>query len=288
MIITRAVRHERFEVVPIHLIRDKRLSMRARGVAIRMLANVDGYRMRSEDIAAESPSEGRWVILQALKELRQVGYLVQEKKQDARGRWFTTTTMYDSPPLSESPPPASPQSSSTNRPEYENRTPVTGMRLPEAGQPTSGDPTLKSTNTNTNTTTTTTTTTANLHLVWPGALGAREVVVVTKKFAKHGLPDFVRQEVLDELAGKMAGPAPPKQPMSWLFRVIELAAADQFIPDAGKAVAKERDRRSKEAAERQLRAVEVGRQKARMADPEELARRRAVSAAAMATLGYGT
>ncbi|PPT73840.1 hypothetical protein XaplCFBP3122_18835 [Xanthomonas arboricola pv. populi] len=100
--------------------------------------------------------------------------------------------------------------------------------------------------------------------------------------------DGVRQEVLDELAGKMAGQAPPKQPMSWLFRVIELAAAGQFVPDAGRAVAKERERRSREEAERQLRAVEVGRQAARVADPEELARRRAVSAAAAAALAYRT
>lgn len=288
MIITRAVRHERFEVVPRDLIRDKRLSILARGVAVRLLANVDGYRMTADDLAAESPSEGRHRILGALRELRQVGYLVQLKRQDGRGRWSTTTTMYDSPPMSETPAPLAPPTPSTNKPGYENCTPVTGGRSPEAGQPTAGDPALKSTNTSTNTTSTTTTTTADLHLVWPSALGPREVVVVTRKFVKSGLPDFVRQEVLDELAGKMAGPAPPKQPMSWLFRVIELAAADQFIPDAGRAVANERDRRSKDAAERQLRAVEVERQKARMEDPEELARRRAVSAAAMATLGYRT
>ncbi|WP_104599279.1 hypothetical protein [Xanthomonas arboricola] len=286
MIITRAVRHERFEVVPSHLIRDKRLSILARGVAIRLLTNVDGYRMTADDLAADSPSEGRHKILGALRELREVGYLVQEKKQDGRGRWSTTTTLYDSPQLCKSPPPTAPQSPPTNQPKYENCTSVAGVRSPEAGQPTSGDQTVKSTNTNTSTTSTTTTT--DPHLVWPDALEAREVVVVTNKFARHGLLDGVRQEVLDELAGKMAGQAPPKQPMSWLFRVIELAAAGQFVPDAGRAVAKERERRSREEAERQLRAVEVGRQAARVADPEELARRRAVSAAAAAALAYRT
>jgi hypothetical protein len=283
MIITRAVRHERFEVVPSHLIRDKRLSILARGVAIRLLTNVDGYRMTADDLAADSPSEGRHRILGALRELRQVGYLVQEKKQDGRGRWSTTTTIYDSPHVSESTHPAVLNFPPTNQPEYENCAPVTGGRSPEAGQPTSGDSTLKSTNTNTNTTTTTT----SFQLVWPHVLGAREVVVVTEKFEKQGLPDCARQEVLDELAGKMAGLAPPKQPMSWLFRIIELATAGQFIPDAGNAVAKERVRRSREEAERQQRAVEVGRQAARSTDPEELARRRSVVAAAHA-LVYGT
>ncbi|WP_137189085.1 hypothetical protein [Stenotrophomonas rhizophila] len=283
MIITRAVRHERFEVVPSHLIRDKRLSILARGVAIRLLTNVDGYRMTADDLAADSPSEGRHRILGALKELRQVGYLVQEKKQDGRGRWSTTTTIYDSPHVSESMPPAAPSFPPTNQPEYENRTPVTEGRSPEAGQPTSGDSTLKSTNTNTNTISTTT----SYELVWPRVLGPREVVVVAERFEKQGLPNSVRQEVLDELAGKMAGLAPPRQPMSWLFRVIDLAAAGQFVPDAGKALAKERVRRSREEAERQQRAVEVGRQAARSIDPEELARRRSVIAAAHARV-YGT
>ncbi len=282
MIITRAVRHDRFEVVPSHLIRDKRLSLLARGVAIRLLTNVDGYRMTAHDLAADSPSEGRHRILGALRELREVGYLVQEKKQDSRGRWSTTTTIYDSPHLHQSPLPAPPQSPCSNQPECGNRTPVTEMRSPEAGQPASGNPTLKSTNTNANTTTTTT----NHCLIWPDSLGMREVVVVEREFEKHGLPGELRQEVLDEFTGKMASLTPPKQPISWLLRVIERAANDQFTPDAGCAVAKERSRRSREAAELQQRMVETARQEALRADPDEQLRRRAVSAAA-AALVYG-
>lgn len=81
------------------VLRDARISYRARGVLVRLLSNADGYRMSAADISKESPAEGRDAILTALKELRDAGYIVQRRMQDARGRWCTETVVYDTPQI---------------------------------------------------------------------------------------------------------------------------------------------------------------------------------------------
>jgi len=57
-------------------IRDSNLSYRARGVLMRLLSNVDGYRMSSIDLAREG-KEGRDSIRTALNELKGAGYIVR-------------------------------------------------------------------------------------------------------------------------------------------------------------------------------------------------------------------
>lgn len=95
-----------WERLPVALLRDKRLSFRARGLAVRLLSNKDGYRMPMTMLAAEavseermptSPREGRDALYKALAELRWVGYVVQEHEQDERGRWITKTYIHDMP-----------------------------------------------------------------------------------------------------------------------------------------------------------------------------------------------
>src|SRR5690606_17965191 len=123
MKIVRADRHQRFEVVSRDLVVDARLSYRARAIATRLLANVDGYAMSAIDLARESPTEGRHAVLSALRELRGVGYVQVERKQNERGHWSTVTTIYDQP-----------------RPESNEWTSDTEVRSPDSGSPESGEP----------------------------------------------------------------------------------------------------------------------------------------------------
>lgn len=77
-------------------VRDSRLSYRARGILLRLLSNVDGYRMTAADLAAEG-KEGRGAILAALRELKELGYLTVTKHRDGMGRWSTRVVVYDTP-----------------------------------------------------------------------------------------------------------------------------------------------------------------------------------------------
>jgi len=95
-IIRAAASSDNFSILPHKIIRETRLSYRARGVLIRLLSNAEGFSMSADDLSDESP-DGRDAIRSALRELREVGYLKTEKMQDARGRWTTRNVIYDVP-----------------------------------------------------------------------------------------------------------------------------------------------------------------------------------------------
>lgn len=90
-------RKESFEIVPHARLRDCRLSFRARGLLERLLSNTDGFSMTAHDLARESPNEGRYVILKALRELREARYLITITERGAGGRFYKTNTIYDVP-----------------------------------------------------------------------------------------------------------------------------------------------------------------------------------------------
>lgn len=123
--IRRGPRPQRFDILDQRVIRDQRLSYRARGVLARLLSNEDDYSMSAADLAREG-KEGRASILSALKELRVAGYIVLKRSQDNRGRWKTESVVYDAPqPIAaeEKKPPKSRNRTSVSR------TPVS--RMPE-------------------------------------------------------------------------------------------------------------------------------------------------------------
>jgi hypothetical protein len=104
--------HNNFTIVANEILRDDRLSFRARGVLISILSRPDNWRTSAESLANESV-EGRGAILTALKELETCGYLERTKYQNELGHWVSESFIYDRPtfgkptsaePTSENPP----------------------------------------------------------------------------------------------------------------------------------------------------------------------------------------
>lgn len=85
-----------FTVIANDVLRDERLSYRARGVLVSILSRPDNWRTDATMLAREGV-EGRDAILTALKELEEAGYILRKKMQDKRGRWATTTLVFDTP-----------------------------------------------------------------------------------------------------------------------------------------------------------------------------------------------
>jgi len=85
-----------FSVVSNSVIRDSRLSYRARGVLLEILSRPDNWRV-SGDSLARNGKEGRDAILTALKELREAGYIRMVKQRLADGTFETNNYVYDTP-----------------------------------------------------------------------------------------------------------------------------------------------------------------------------------------------
>jgi biotin operon repressor len=111
------------------VIRDSRLSYRARGVLLEILSRPDNWRV-SGDSLARSGKEGRDAILTALKELRDCGYIRMVKIRKEDGTFETTNYVYDSPqdvapspenPTTDSVEPPYPEKPPTGKPQLDNQ-----------------------------------------------------------------------------------------------------------------------------------------------------------------------
>lgn len=97
MSIVRAPRPDRdFMVIRNGLIRDERLSYRARGLLVAILSRPDDWRTTSEQLAREG-KEGRDAIRACLRELETAGYVVSTRVANERGQWSTERQVFDEP-----------------------------------------------------------------------------------------------------------------------------------------------------------------------------------------------
>jgi hypothetical protein len=123
--ILRVKRTKGYTTIPNSTLCDHRLSYRARGVLAFLLAKPDDWETRTTDLPGgrEEPREGRDAVRTALKELRELGYMDQEREQyrdEESGKWLwrTVTVVRDFPepenPTSEVVPETDSQASETS------------------------------------------------------------------------------------------------------------------------------------------------------------------------------
>lgn len=97
MRVVRASSHQsNFTIIENRVIRDDRLSYRARGILLYLLSQRDGWRVDATRIAAAG-GEGRDAVRTALRELEGVGYVRYLKQQSAGGRWSTEMIVSEIP-----------------------------------------------------------------------------------------------------------------------------------------------------------------------------------------------
>lgn len=95
MIVREPGRH-RWVVIDQAVIRNPRISHRARGILCLLLSMPDHWTVNAEWIA-EQAAEGRDAVRAAIRELEAAGHMIHHKAQDERGRWYSRWVVYEQP-----------------------------------------------------------------------------------------------------------------------------------------------------------------------------------------------
>lgn len=97
-------RHEtHFTILPNALLRDTRLSLRARGLLVELLSRPDDWQTSADAMARTArrdrgrAGEGRDAMRGAFAELETARYIVRTRSQNASGEWTTELVVYDIP-----------------------------------------------------------------------------------------------------------------------------------------------------------------------------------------------
>lgn len=253
------------ESIPVPLLRDRRISYRARGIAGRLLTNAPGYRMTAEDISRESPNEGRTAILTAMKELRRYGYAVVFRTQDEKGHWRTVTRI-------------------SGWPEWETEPrsgePTSVEAAPKSDEPTSVEPASRDRAPKSSSSTKrvsqrerTTTTSTDLNWVALPQLSPddrAEAARIVQKFEPSQ-----QQALLDELAGALRKKTIKSEWPGWLYRIAQKASEGAFQPNHALAIQSERKLRADAEQRAEQQRAEAEARSARLSDPEAKARTQA-------------
>lgn len=137
-----------FAQIPNAILRDYRLSWRARGLLAELLSYPADYLISVDELVKRArrvsgATEGRDAMRAAVRELKAVGYIVSTKRQDARGRWVTEVEVTDDPAYDMPNPPLADVSAG------HTDDGIPGVGEPGVGEP--GDITNTEENTDTNT-----------------------------------------------------------------------------------------------------------------------------------------
>lgn len=112
LMIRRAARPDtHFTILRNDVLRDNRLSYRARGVLVAILSRPDNWTIRADQLALHG-NEGRGAIRTALNELRDCGYLKTFVRKNSQGHFITEQVVFDTPQCDEN----------VNEPSYGNLT----------------------------------------------------------------------------------------------------------------------------------------------------------------------
>lgn len=80
------------------VVRDRRLSYRARGLLCAMLSYPDNWQFNRDWLAGQSEGEGQGAVRTALRELERYGYLKRERRKDQlTGKFGWEHVLYDTP-----------------------------------------------------------------------------------------------------------------------------------------------------------------------------------------------
>lgn len=85
-----------YTIISNHVVRDQRLSWKARGLLIYVLSQPDHWRTSSAHLASISP-DGVHAVRAGLKELETYGYLRRQRHQQGNGQWRHDVIIYDQP-----------------------------------------------------------------------------------------------------------------------------------------------------------------------------------------------
>lgn len=95
--IVRVARPERWTTLPNDLLRDQRLSWKARGLLAHLLSMPPGWMTSSDRLARLGP-DGRDAVRSGLAELERAGYVSRIRRQSrTTGRWSTELVVRDVP-----------------------------------------------------------------------------------------------------------------------------------------------------------------------------------------------
>jgi hypothetical protein len=97
-VIIRGPRKEQdFTILANAVLRDERLSFKARGLLVFGLSQPPDYRMTRDELVAASSSDGQKSVRSGLEELQAVGYLVRHRKRSESGEFSWESVLYDEP-----------------------------------------------------------------------------------------------------------------------------------------------------------------------------------------------
>lgn len=230
-VVIRQLRTRCFTVLGNEVIRDRRLSYRARGLHHVLLSLAEGYQLRVSWLVDQS-TDGRHSVLSGLKELQLHGYLEIRRERAASGRFVRTVWVVTDTPAKNGGAPESEIQTVGEEPRQnpdfgitENRTVSTEEPSVEKTTTTySGDVEAKPDNT---------------RLVVPRQLPEGDKAGIVALLRE--VPAVDAQTLLDELASALEAPGTIKTtPGRWFYGLVKKYAQGKFNPVGAHRVAERR------------------------------------------------